>query len=177
LIEAIQVIDTISDRDSEGEGPLLRGRLFGFTAAITFVVIALATAIGVSKADAGVVLVTAEEASLPPPKQLGSFRGITRGPRIDVSDFEDGKLQSPLHFRIKFRAFGGSTIDVNSVAVTYLRGPNIDITARIKLFVQPTGIDIPDAVVPPGEHAFRIELKDADGRPAVANFRLSIAPN
>jgi hypothetical protein len=97
--------------------------------------------------------------------------------RIEVSGIDDGKLHSPLHFRVGFRAFGGSTIDLSTLAVTYLRGPNIDLTQRIKTFVQPAGIDIPDAEVPPGEHAIRIELKDSEGRRATTNFILAVAPD
>ena len=109
--------------------------------------------------------------------QLASSRAITRGPRIEVSSLDDGKLHSPLHFRLKFLAFGGSAIDMNTLTVTYLRGPNIDLTERIKPFVRPTGIDIPDAEVPPGEHAIRVDLKDSDGRSATTNFVLAVSPN
>jgi hypothetical protein len=131
------------------------------------------------KADAGVILITPEEAKLPASKQvqLASSRAITRGPRIEVSELEDGKLHSPLHFKLRFLAFGGKTIDIDTVTVTYLRGPNIDLTERIKPFVRPTGIDIPDAEVPPGEHAIRVDLKDSDGRPAKVSFSLAVAPN
>jgi hypothetical protein len=129
------------------------------------------------KAAAGVILITAEEAQLPAPREIVSSRAITRGPRIEVSDIDDGKLHSPLHFKVRFRAFGGSTIDLSTLAVTYLRGPNIDLTQRVKPFVQPAGIDIPDAEVPPGEHAIRVELKDSEGRRATTNFVLAVAPD
>lgn len=129
------------------------------------------------KASAGVILITPEEARLPASKQVASSRAITRGPRIEVSDLDDGKLHSPLHLKLKFLAFGGSSIDMNTLTVTYLRGSNIDLTQRIKPFVRPTGIDIPDAEVPPGEHAIRVDLKDSDGRPATVSFLLAVAPN
>jgi len=105
------------------------------------------------------------------------LRAITRGPRIEVSNIDDGKLHSPLHFKLEFRAFGGSTIDLDTLTVTYLRGSNIDLTQRIKPYVRSTGIDIPDAEVPPGEHAIRIELKDSEGRAATTNFLLAVTPN
>jgi hypothetical protein len=100
------------------------------------------------QAVAGVILITPEEAKLPAlttPKLVASSRAITRGPRIEVSDLDDEKLRSPLRFKLRFQAFGGSTVDMNTLAVTYLRGSNIDLTQRIKPFVQPSGIDIPDA--------------------------------
>ena len=129
------------------------------------------------RASAGVILITPEEAKLPAQKQIASSRAITRGPRIEILDLDDGKLHSPLHFRLKFLAFGGATIDMNSLTVTYLRGSNIDLTQRIKPFVRPTGIDMPDAEVPPGEHAIRVDLKDSDGRSATASFVLAVSPN
>jgi hypothetical protein len=128
-------------------------------------------------ANARVILITSDEAKLPAQKQIASSRAITRGPRIEVSDLDDGKLHSPLHLKLKFLAFGGSTIDIGTLAVTYLRGPNIDLTQRIMPFVRPTGIDIPDAEVPPGEHAIRVDLKDSEGRSATISFLLAVAPN
>ncbi len=60
--------------------------------------------------------------------------------------------------------------------MTYLKSPVVDLTSRIKPFVQPTGIDMPDAQLPPGEHLVRIDIKDSDGRPASVSFLLKIAP-
>jgi hypothetical protein len=128
-------------------------------------------------AAAGVVLITAEEAKLPAPRQVASSRAITRGPRIELSDMDDGKLHSPLHFKLQFRSYGGAAIDLDTLTVTYLRGSNIDLTQRVRAFARPTGIDIPDAEVPPGEHAIRIEVKDSEGRAASSNFLLAVAPN
>jgi hypothetical protein len=136
-----------------------------------------ATIADVPKAAAGVVLITAEEAKLPAPTQFASSRAITRGPRIEASDLDEAKLHSPLHFRLKFRAFGGSSIDLDSLSVTYLRGSNVDLTQRVKPFARQTGIDIPDAEVPPGEHAIRVDLKDSEGRAATVNFLLAVTPN
>ena len=116
-------------------------------ASIWLGLLAAATIADVTKAAAGVILITPEEAKLPVPTQLASTRAITRGPRIEVSNLDDGKLHSPLHFNLKFRAFGGSSIDLDSLSVTYLRGSNIDLTQRVKPFARPTGIDIPDAEV------------------------------
>jgi hypothetical protein len=127
-------------------------------------------------AVAGVVLITTEEATLPLPKQVASSRAVTRGPRIETA-IEDGTLRSPLHFKLIFRAFGGATIDPGTLAVTYLRGSNIDLTQRVKAFAHPGGIDIPDAEVPPGEHAIRVEVMDSAGRRATLNLFLPVAPN
>jgi hypothetical protein len=133
--------------------------------------------LGSAVAQAGTVLITEEEARLPPPKGAvaADRRGIFRGPKIHfVSPAE--AVRSPVHFRLKFEAFGGAKIDPGSTKVLYLRTPNVDLTPRIKQFVMPAGIDIPDIELPPGEHMVRVDIKDTDGRPASASFVLKISP-
>lgn len=122
-------------------------------------------------------LITTEEAALPPQKGAvpNSSRGITRGPKIQVSEAE-GLRPSPIRFLIKFQTFGGSNIDLDALKVTYLKSPVVDLTARIKPFAQATGIDMPDAQLPPGEHLVRIDIKDSEGRTASTSFLLKIAP-
>ena len=123
-------------------------------------------------------LITAEEAALPPQKGAVpiSGRGITRGPKIQVPDAETGVQTSPMRFLVKFQAFGGSSIDLEALKVSYLKTPIVDLTPRIKPFAQPNGIDMPDAQLPPGDHLVRIDIKDSDGRVASMSFLLKIAP-
>ena len=66
-------------------------------------------------------------------------------------------------------------INPDTVVVTYLKQPAIDITQRIKPFITKDGISIPQADVPPGKHQFWIELKDKDGRIGGAEFSFQIA--
>jgi hypothetical protein len=123
-------------------------------------------------------LITAEEAALPPQKGavLNSGRGITRGPKIQVPDAETGAQTSPMRFQVKFQTFGGSSIDLEALKVTYLKTPVVDLTPRIKPFAQPNGIDMPDAQLPPGDHLVRVDIKDSDGRAASMSFLLKITP-
>jgi hypothetical protein len=81
-----------------------------------------------------------------------------------------------MHFQLKFETFGGAKIDPDSVKVTYLRTPNVDLTSRVKPFVQPTGIDIPDVELPVGDHMVRVDIKDTDGRVGSISFVLKVAP-
>jgi hypothetical protein len=123
------------------------------------------------------VLITEDEAKLPPPK--GAFatdrRGITRGPKIDFIPVGE-PIHSPMHLRMKFESFGGAKINLDSVKITYLRTPNVDLTPRVKFFVQPTGIDMPDVQLPVGDHMLRVDLKDSDGRPGSTSFVLKVEP-
>ncbi len=113
-------------------------------------------------------LITPEEAALPAGPVPGfQLRGSpTRRPNITVISPPPtaGVLHSPLNLKLQFRAFGGAVIDPNSVVVTYLKTPAIDITQRIMPFISADGINISQAEVPPGKHQFWIELKDNGGR-------------
>jgi len=123
------------------------------------------------------VLITDEEAKLPPPKAAVSAdrRGVTRGPKIKY--LEEGEaLHSPAHLQLTFESFGGAKIDPDSVKVTYLKTPNVDLTSRIKSFVQVSGIDIPDVELPVGDHMVRVDVKDSDGRTGSTSFVLKVAP-
>jgi hypothetical protein len=125
---------------------------------------------------AGVVLITPEEARLPTPKDVFASRAITRGPHIDLAGRDEGQLRSPLPLQVKFRGFGGATINLDSLRVTYLTSPNVDLTPRVKPYVGPSGIEIQDAEVPPGEHLLRVELQDSEGRRTTTTFLLSVSP-
>jgi len=127
--------------------------------------------------QAGQVLITAEEAALPPPKGAIATdrRGITRGPKVDVVT-SAGQARSPMRFQVKFEPYGGAKIDPDSVKVMYLRTPNVDLTARVKSFIQLTGIDMPEVELPAGEHMVRVDIKDTDGRAGTASFVLKVAP-
>ena len=139
--------------------------------------IAFAVFVSLTPVYAATVLITQEEAKLPPPKGAIAVdrRGITRGPKIKVLD-ESEPLHSPMHLQVMFESFGGAKIDLDSVKVTYLRTPNVDLTPRIRPFVQNAGIDIPDVELPVGEHMVRIDVKDSDGRIGSTNFILKVAP-
>ena len=127
-------------------------------------------------ASAGVVLITPEEAQLPTPKGVHASRAVTRGPRIDLAGPDINEARSPLRLELKFRGFGGATISLDSLRVTYLKMPNVDLTSRVRPFAQPAGIEIPDAEAPPGEHLVSVEVQDSEGRRTVTTFLLSVAP-
>lgn len=124
---------------------------------------------------ANLVLITADEANLPPPKgaMAMSARGVTRGPKVELVPHA-GVIRSPVRIQLKFQTFGGSKVDLDTVQATYLRTPNVDLTPRIKPFVNATGIDVPAAELPPGDHMLRVDIKDSDGRTATANFVLNV---
>jgi len=126
---------------------------------------------------AEIQLITPAEAQLPPLKAAtaSASRGITRGPRVELVDVpSDGSLRSPMHLQLKFQAFGGAQIDPNAVQITYLKSPEVDLTGRVKPFVQASGIDVPAAALPPGDHVLRVDVKDTDGRTGTTSFTLKV---
>jgi hypothetical protein len=144
----------------------------GFAFAVAAIIPAVAL-----PALAGTVLITEEEAKLPPPRGAVATdrRGVTRGPKIKFVE-EGEQVHSPAHLQLKFESFGGAKIDTDSVKMTYLKTPNVDLTPRIKPFVQMSGIDIPDVELPVGEHMVRVDVKDSDGRIGTTSFVLKVAP-
>lgn len=127
--------------------------------------------------SAATVLVTEAEGKLPLPKEIPppSDRGITRGPKIELEQ-DKAALRAPLHLKLKFKTFGGSAIDLGAMNATYIKDPAVDLTSRIKPFAQQTGIDIPDAQLPPGEHLIRFSIKDSEGRATSKIIKLKIMP-
>jgi hypothetical protein len=143
---------------------------------LAFAVAAIVSSIALP-AFAGTILITEEEAKLPPPRGAVATdrRGVTRGPKIKF--VEDGaQFHSPAHLQLMFESFGGAKIDTDSVRMTYLKTPNVDLTPRIKPFVQTSGIDIPDVELPVGEHMLRIDVKDSDGRIGTTSILLKVTP-
>lgn len=130
-----------------------------------------------SGASRATQLITEEEAKLPPPKGAvaADRRGILRGPKVEFVSPGDS-VSSPLRLQLKFESFGGAKIDPDSVKMTFLRTPNVDLTSRVKPFVHADGINMQDAELPPGDYTVRVDIKDSDGRPGTAIFTLKVAP-
>lgn len=149
-----------------------RALLFAGVFAVGFAVLSAP-----AEVQAGTVLISADEAKLPPPKGAIAVatRGITRGPKIEILTGADSN-KSPMRLQLKFESFGGAKIDTDAVKVTYMKSPAVDLTPRLKPFVQPTGIDMPDAELPAGDHMIRVDVKDSDGRAGTQTFTLKIAP-
>jgi hypothetical protein len=123
--------------------------------------------------DGEVWLITPEEAGMPAApgseimtRGIGPF-DISRdlpdtGPLIDVIKPTAGKALPPLEVSVKFAA-RNAPVDVNSLKVTVVKLVPIDITDRVRPYVTPEGIQIPDARLPSGEHKVRISLADNAG--------------
>jgi hypothetical protein len=126
-----------------------------------------------------VVLITAEEAKLPPLPDvpLATRAGVTRGPKILlVSSSAKTGVKSPFQLRFKLAAHGGAKIDPESVKVTYLKKPPVDLTRRFGKITKADGLELAAAEAPPGIHHIRVTVEDSDGRKSSASFALKVLP-
>jgi len=131
----------------------------------------LTLAAGVAQAQV-LQLVTADEAKLPALAATPVTRAITRGPGVKLATPES--VSGIFHLKIEFAPRGGSKIEPASVKVEYLRGSGVDLTARLKASIKPEGIDVAEVQVPAGEHAFRVAVRDSEGREGRTEFKLTV---
>jgi hypothetical protein len=122
-------------------------------------------------------LITASEAALPAEQVIKAHaRGITRAPSVVIVSPPPaaGMMKSPVSLKIRYEAHGGAKIDIDSVLLTYLRTPEIDLTQRVKPYIGDNGIDVQDAEVPPGTHTIRVVVSDTDGRSNETDFTFTV---
>jgi hypothetical protein len=130
-------------------------------------------------ASATEVLITTAEAMLPDLSGSAlSMRSLTRGPAVEqISPVPRSKgTKSPLPFQIRFTAHNDTTVVPDSVKITYLKSPAVDLTPRLKAHITPTGIEMSDVEVPPGTHMLRVEIRDSQGRSGTGIVTLTVAP-
>ncbi len=87
-----------------------------------------------------------------------------------------GAIKSPFPLTIEFQSRDGVPVDLNSLVVTYEKTPPVDLTERVKAYLSPTGISMPQAETPPGKHYIHVEIKYVDGRLGGTEFSIDAAP-
>jgi hypothetical protein len=122
-------------------------------------------------------LISVSEAALPTAQIRGQLRGITRGPTVVIISPSPaaGFIHAPLDLKIKFETYGDAKIDTNSVLLTYMKIPAIDLTQRITSYIGTTGIDVKDAEVPPGTHTLRLDVTDTAGHSTWVEFTFTVS--
>ncbi len=122
-------------------------------------------------------LITPGEAALPAAQPLGESRGISRGPTVVVVSPPPsaGTMKSPVNLRVRFQSHGGSQIDADSVLLTYMKAPAVDLTQRIKPYIAASGIDVENAEVPPGTHTLKLNVTDSEGHTSSVVFSFSVS--
>ncbi len=119
-------------------------------------------------------LIKAEEAKLPAAAGALNTRGITRGPAIKVLTPDLSALSSPFELKLAFEARGGAKIDPAATKVTYLKATPVDLLPRVKSGLSETGLVLPGAETPPGEHQIQISVQDSEGRTTQTVITLNV---
>jgi hypothetical protein len=136
--------------------------------------VCLVSLLAVTAAGA-VELITDQEAKLPDDDT--ESRGIFRGPKVHLINPapKAGLIKSPFNLKVKFESFGGAKVDTDSILVTYKKTPLIDLTQRMKPFIQASGINLDSAEVPAGEHRIRVDVKDSKGQAGMLEFTIKVS--
>ena len=129
---------------------------------------------GAQAQASGVWVITSSEAALPPSAASKAGRAITRGPAIrQVSPEAPVPSNQPFALKVEFVGRGGEKINPASVHIAVLRGDTVDITSRLKPYVTANGIEIANAMVPPGSYALQVTVSDTGGRQSIANIEIN----
>jgi hypothetical protein len=149
---------------------MIARRMFLFSGILSFGLLSTASSRAQS---AGAWLISSAEASLPPSIASETDRAIGRGPAIrQVSPDGAVSAGAPFELRVEFAGRGGEKIAPTTVRILLLRGGNIDLAQRLKAYITPTGIVMPNAMVPAGTYVLQVVVADADGHQSTANIEI-----
>jgi hypothetical protein len=114
------------------------------------------------RSAAPLLLVTPEEAKLPIETKVASKTLPSDGPIIDVSSpTNGGTYDGPFPIVVEFRSGeNGLPVDMGSFQLEYKRAWGIDITSRVRGYIDGLALRIAQAEVPPGRHSVEIRIRD-----------------
>lgn len=120
-------------------------------------------------------LISPEEAALPEGTAMHK-RGIFPGPKIEVSSpSAAAPVKSPINLHVNFKPRNGSTVDLSSVRISYLKKNTVDLTQRLKGSISAEGIDYKNADIPPGKHTLSFDVKDSNGNERTLEYTFVVA--
>ena len=137
----------------------------------------LAFALSGESVRAGTVLISTDEGALPPASDATKIpvatRAITRRPDL-ILVAPTKSVHSPFDLHFKFQAHGSSSIKPESFHLIYLKSPKVDLTARVRPYIQANGLMMPQAEAPAGRHVIEARISDSDGRESVGVFTFEV---
>lgn len=120
-------------------------------------------------------LISEHEAALPAYISKPASRSIIRGPVVKWVNPKNGiVVSSPFELKVLLEPREGIKIDPSSLGVTYLKSPLVDLTPRLQTSVTPNGIELKQAIVPPGSHTIRLTIKDVEGRETNSQITIQV---
>jgi hypothetical protein len=120
-------------------------------------------------------LINEQEAALPAYVSKSASRSIIRGPVVKWINPKNGiVVSSPFELKVLLEPREGVKIDPSSLVVTYLKSPLVDLMPRLQTSVTPSGIELKQAIAPPGLHTIRLTVKDIEGRETNSQITIQV---
>ena len=122
-------------------------------------------------------LITSEEAAQPdaPIPRGIKTRTEGNGPQIKIhSPNLDEPLQIPFIMDIAFEASPDKTIDVDTLSIKYLKLISIDLTGRIKPYLNNNRLIVKDVKVPRGKHRLQVFIAYISGEKTTMEIVLNV---
>ena len=125
----------------------------------------------------GLTLITPEEAAQPdaPIPRGIKTRTEGNGPQIKVySPNVDEPLRVPFIMDISFEASSDKTIDFDSLKIKYLKLVPIDVTGKIKPYLNNNRLMVKDVKVPQGKHRLQLFIAYTSGEKTMMEIVLMV---
>jgi hypothetical protein len=122
-------------------------------------------------------LITPEEAAQPDAPIPRGIKTKTEGngPQIKVySPNLDEPLRVPFIMDISFEASSDKTIDFESLKIKYLKLVPIDVTGKIKPYLNNNRLMVKDVKVPQGKHRLQLSIAYASGEKTMMEIVLNV---
>jgi hypothetical protein len=123
-------------------------------------------------------LITQEEAAQPDapiPRGIKVTKVEGDGPQIKIySPDLEGPLRIPFIVDISFEASSDKIIDFDSLSVKYLKFIPIDLTGRIKPYLNSNKLTVKDVKVPQGRHRLQLFIAYATGEKTMMEIVLNV---
>jgi len=125
----------------------------------------------------GLTLITPEEAAQPDAPIPRGIKTKTEGngPQIKVSSPNlDEPLRVPFIMDISFEASSDKTIDFDSLKIKYLKLVPIDVTGKIKPYLNNNRLMVKDVKVPQGKHRLQLFIAYTSGEKTMMEIVLMV---
>ena len=130
-------------------------------------------------AGAPLVLVSAAEIAAMPsdvPVAWGRKEEDPNGPVIQIdSPSNDGVYEGPFPIKVAFQAGPlGHPVDMETLKLEYKMAWGIDITDRVREYIDGTQIDVQESELPEGKHTVEIQIEDIEGHQSSRLFTVTV---
>lgn len=101
------------------------------------------------------------------------------GPTITIfNPVTDGEIASPFPIHIEFgQRLASSKVDMQTLKLTYKKLWGIDITDRVRDYIDGTSITVPETEMPEGKHTIEIYIEDSDNNISTKQITVNVLAN